>query len=129
MICYKELDINCRTRGCVYEIICKQCKKKIKVKNKYRGQTSRSTYHRTNEHIDNWKKKKDDSPLWKHSVDYHYSEEFPIEMKILSRCFGKPTRRMITEAVMINEMDDEESMNNKNEYGYVKMPKVNVEET
>ena len=45
----------------------------------------------------------------------------------MDRSFGRPTRRMITEVVMIEEMDEAESLNNKKEYGYVKVPKINVE--
>ena len=51
-----------------------------------------------------------------------------MELKILSRCFGKPTKRLITEAVLIDELGENEAMNNKSEYGYVKMPRVNVED-
>ena len=61
-------------------------------------------------------------------MEHHNGGTFPIEMKILSRCFGKPTRRKITEAVLIHEMKEEESMNNKNEYGFVKIPRVSVKE-
>ena len=52
---------------------------------------------------------------------------FPVKMKILDRSFGRPTRRMITEVVRIAEMEETESLNNKKEYGCVRVPKVNVE--
>ena len=45
----------------------------------------------------------------------------------MDRCFGKPTRRMITEVVMIEEMEETESLNNKKEYGYVRVPTINVD--
>ena len=89
---------------------------------------SRCNNERTNEHFDDWEKKKEECPLWKHSIEHHNGGSFPVEMKILSRCFGKPTRRKITEAVMIQEMAEEESMNNKNEYGFVRIPKVSIED-
>ena len=106
---------------------CKECKGKIGVKRKYRGQTGRSTYDRINEHFENWEKKKEDSPLWKHSVEHHGMNTFPVEVKVLKRCFGQPTRRMITEVVMIEDMNDGEALNNKTEYGYVRIPRINVE--
>ena len=40
------------------------------------------------------------------------------------KCFGKPSRRMITEAVTIGEIDEEESMNNKREWTYVALDKI-----
>ena len=126
-ICTKGLGIDCRARGCVYEIACEECKDKAEVKNKYRGQTGRSTYERMNEHFDKWEKKSEESPLWRHSVDHHSMNTFPVKVRILDRCFGKPTQRMITEVVMIEDMDENEAMNNKKEYGCVKIPKVNIE--
>ena len=46
--------------------------------------------------------------------------------KIGAHCFGKLTARMITEAVMIEELPDENSLNSKSEWTYVKLPRVNV---
>ena len=127
-ICQESTNkINCRTRGCVYELLCKQCESHTNVKSQYRGQTSRSLYERFNEHFDNLKKKKEDSPLWKHAQEYHEGGTFPIEVKILKRCNGRPTKRMITEVVLIEDMKDSKSLNNKKEYGYVRIPKVNIE--
>ena len=97
------------------------------MKNKYRGQTGRSTNERVGEHFDKWEKKTEDSVLWRHSVNHHNMTTFPVKVRILERCFGKPTRRMITEVVRIGEMDEKESMNSKKEYGYVEVPKVNIE--
>ena len=128
IICTHEMGINCRARGCVYQLMCKECEDKVNVKNKYRGQTSRSNNERTNEHFEDLKNKKEEAPLWRHSSEYHNGGSFPVEMKILSRCFGKPTRRKITEAVLIQSMEQEKSLKNKNEYGFVQIPKVSVEE-
>ena len=94
----------------------------------YRGQTGRSTNERFGEHFEKWRKKDEDSPLWKHSVEHHDMNPFPVKVRILDRCFGRPTRRMITEVVWIEEMEEGESMNNKKEYGYVREPKVNIEQ-
>ena len=127
VVCTNELGIDCRCRGCVYEISCELCMDKRGVKNKYRGQTGRSTNERFGEHFDKWEKKDEDSPLWRHSVEHHGMSTFPVKARILDRCFGKPTQRMITEVVMIEDMNEEESMNNKTEYGYVRVPKVNIE--
>ena len=107
-------------------MMCAECEKKKGVKSKYRGQTGRSTFERTKEHFTNWENKRDDSPLWKHSVECHNMNIFPVKMRVLDRCFGKPTRRMISEVLLIEDMDEEESLNNKKEYGYVRVPTVSV---
>ena len=74
-------------------------------------------------------KAKREDRVWQHSSEHHKREEFPVELKIMSTCFGKPTRRLINEVVLIEEMGDKEGMNNKAEYGCVRVPKVAIEET
>ena len=91
-----------------------------------RGQTGRSSYERTKEHIEKWEAKADDSYLHKHAVQYHNGGTFNIDVKIMAQCYGKPTTRMITEAVMIEELPDEHSLNSKAEWTYVKLPRVGV---
>ena len=117
-ICAKVLPVNCRERGVVYELICTRCARK------YRGQTSNSIYQRTCEHVDDWRREDLSCPLYRHQELFHQNEDFDFEVKILSKCFGKPTRRMITEAVMIEELREEETMNNKNEWTYVALNKI-----
>ena len=45
-------------------------------------------------------------------------------MRIMAKCFGKPTRRMITEAVVIDEVDEDRAMNSKSEWGYGRVQRV-----
>ena len=92
----------------------------------YRGQTGRSVYERTKEHIEKWEAQAEDSYLQKHALQYHNGGTFNIDVKILAQCYGKPTARMITEAVMIEELPDENSLNAKSEWTYVKLPRVAV---
>ena len=122
--CNNDIHINCRTRGCVYQIECVECE--MVVSKQYRGQTGRSEYERTKEHIRKWEAKAEDSYLHKHAVEYHNGGTYNINIKILAQCYGKPTTRMITEAVMIDELPDENSMNSKSECTYVKLPRVAV---
>ena len=122
--CNHGIQINCRTRGCVYEIGCVECQ--LVIEKQYRGQTGRSEYERTKEHIEKWEAKADDSYLHKHAVQYHNGESFNIDIKILAQCYGKPTTRMITEAVMIEELPEENSLNSKSEWTYVRLPRVGI---
>ena len=56
----------------------------------------------------------------------HDGQEFQLNIKIISRCFGKPTTRLITEAVLINELGDDETLNSRKEWSYVKLPRATI---
>ena len=91
-----------------------------------RGQTGRSTYERMKEHFSKWESKDDDSILHKHAMEHHSGEVFEVDVKLLTRAFGKPSTRMIAEAVEIEELPDENSLNSKLEWTFVKLPRVDV---
>ena len=120
ILCRLGANIDCRTRGCVYEMMCEECTRK------YRGQTGRSIYHRSNEHFKDWEDQKDDSVLFQHSNKFHNGQRFTVKMSIKSKCFGEPTTRMITEAVLIDELSDSQTMNSKSEWNYVKLPRAAI---
>ena len=111
---------DCRSRGCVYQLMCKEDWKK------YRGQTGRSAHERTNEEMDDWTSMKEMSPLWKHSVECHGGRRFDLDVKVMNRSFGKASRRMIAESVLIEQLKDGETMNSKQEWTYHKLNKVHV---
>ena len=52
--------------------------------------------------------------------------EFKVGVKMLKNCFGDPTTRRITEAVLIDELTAEETMNAKNEWTYIKLNKITM---
>ena len=108
----------CRNRGCAYQIRCKEDNKK------YRGQTGRSVYERTKEEMVAWEKQDEKSPLWKHSIGCHGGRKFDIDITTMARFFGKPSRRLISEAVLIEELASDETMNSKLEWSYAKLNKV-----
>ena len=118
IVCESNKDIDCRTRGCVYELKCKQHV------HRYDGQTGRSIYERTKEEAKEWEKKSDKSPLRKHSLLFHEGKKFELDVKVRSKCFGKPARRMITESVLIEDLKEGETMNNRKEWSYVRLKKI-----
>ena len=120
VLCRLNMNIDCRTRGCVYQMQCRKCQRK------YRGQTSRSIYERENEHFLDLLNEKEGSVLFEHFKQYHNGEQCEIEVSIIKRCFGEPTTRLITEAVLINELTDNDTMNAKSEWNYVKLPRVAI---
>ena len=120
-ICRRGCGVDCRMRGCVYEIICKEegCGRM------YRGQTGRSAYTRTGEHVADWRRGDVKCPLYRHSTIYHQGQEFEFGMKILARCYGKPSRRRISEAVHIDKLNYTQTMNNKREWTFINLNKAN----
>ena len=122
MVCIMGEPGECRIRGCVYQLVCKSCRRK------YRGQTGRSVHERFGEEVKDWLDEDDGSPLWQHCEQYHEGQfmNMDVEIKVIKHCFGKPSRRMISEAVMIEQLKDNETMNNKREWTYTRLNKVNV---
>ena len=124
MMCKLKCKTSCRIRGIVYELVCTDCNKIL-----YRGQSSRSGYERINEHFDDWEDRKANnntkkSVLWEHSNIHHRNNEYNITITIISKNFGDPTKRLITESIRIDELDDEELLNSKKEWSYVRLPNV-----
>ena len=119
-ICQLESGVNCRARGCIYEMQCKECERR------YRGQTGNSADERITQHFKDWERKESTCPLYRHSQLYHQGNKFPVSVKILKNCFGDPTTRRITEAVLIDELSSEETMNGKSEWSYMKLNKLSV---
>ena len=120
IICERDMGVDCRTRGCVYELRCEECRRK------YRGQTGNSIGERTKEHFDDWKRGETSSPLHRHAELYHGGRTFPVSVKIIERSFGDATRRKIAEAVHIDELSTNETMNGKAEWTYVKLNKLST---
>ena len=116
LICAEGSKNDCRVRGVVYELWCKECLRK------YRGQTGRSAYVRIREHMDEGGA--DDKPVKRHRELFHGGREVEVGCKVLYECYGKPSRRMISESVMIDALREDETMNSRREWSYAKLNKV-----
>ena len=84
--CNRDIHINCRTRGVVYEIECKRCKETVT--KQYTGQTGRSVYERMREHFHEWEIASEDSYLQKHSTEYHNGDNYDVDVRILTQCLS-----------------------------------------
>ena len=117
IICREGMDVDCRKRGVVYEIQCMEdgCERK------YVGQTGRSLYERMKEHnVYNEKDKENENkPVARHSYEEHQGRKIKIGVKILGNMYGRPTKRMIAEAVYIDDLMMSESMNEKRGWSHV----------
>ena len=63
VICVDGSKVDCRVRGVVYELWCKECRRK------YRGQTGRSVYGRVKEQVSDGGP--DEKPLKRHRELFH----------------------------------------------------------
>ena len=78
------------------------------------------------EHFELYEKKDEKLIIWKHAAKQHEDEKFPMKIKVNCQCFGQPSRRLVTEAVMINKMDVRESMNRKEEWNSMRIPRIDI---
>ena len=78
------------------------------------------------EHFDRWENESEDSVLHRHGNQCHDGGTFEVGVKVLASCYGKPTNRLITEAVTIEDIPEENSMNERSEWNYVRIPHIAV---
>ena len=103
------------------------CKETIDTPYKaYKGQTGRTRYHKPQEHFKNWEEKAEDTVLHKHSLQCHNGDDFEVNVRILASWYRKPTTRLITEAIYIEEMSEETSMSQKSKWNYIRLPHVSI---
>ena len=91
--------------------MCKQLEKDAE----YDGETTRMAKTRVEEHVDNLKKKKEDSPLWEHAQIHHQGTIPEFEYKITGSYLKNPLQRQLMEAVQIDRSVDIR-MNSKAEW-------------
>ena len=123
VLCGCNSEIDCRERDCVYSIKCFDCEEEG-VLQEYRGQSGRVIGERIDEQFKYWERKEKNNPLTKHSVKAHDGRKFEVDIGVKAKCYGKPSRRLITEAVMIEGLGDMETMNSKSEWAYVNLKKL-----
>ena len=92
----------------------------------YEGQTGKNGYSRGNEHLFDYERKNKNSVLWKHCQLKHENVEQNFSMDIIDRCRGDPTKRQILEAVHINNKDALTSMNDRSEWNFVNIPRIQI---
>ena len=114
--CYGSGKGRCDQSGITYEVCCKGCGEK------YIGQTARTMYTRGREHVSSLAGRR--GPLWQHCVDKHESAVQEFEFNKRGSYGFDSMMRQISEAVMIE--NEKPSMNHKEEWNYVHLPRVDV---
>jgi len=109
----------CRKEGVTYEIVCKACKEK------YIGESGRSAWARVNEHIYDYKMKRESSVLWRHCKERHESEKQEFVYQVREVFGSDATMRQVSEAIDIRR--EGSSMNGKGEWNHTSLPRLVVD--
>ena len=64
--------------------------------------------------------------MWKHCVKKHHGQQQEFEMQVVDQVKNDATKRLILEAVRINEVPEERRINDKEEWIIGKIPCVRV---
>ena len=121
LVCSGEKPGGCRENGVTYKINCKgNCEFE------YTGQTGQNGFTRGSDHLDDYRLKKTESPLWKHCMNCHGGELQTFEMTIIDRCRGDATKRQILESLRIQRVPVDRSMNSRAEWNTARIPRVEI---
>ena len=131
-----ERRIDCRKRNILYESECTICKKtkdegdreRIKSgRGVYVGESSRSIYERSKEHVAGRVIQDEDNHQIKHWLSSHEDLLAPPEFKFtIIKTFQDPLTRQLSEAVRI-ERRGEEILNSKSEFSRCRVPRLRVD--
>ena len=109
----------CRKEGVTYEIMCKACKEK------YIGESGRSAWARVNEHVYEYRMKKESSVLWRHCKEKHERKEQEFTYQVKNVYGVDATLRQVAEAIDIRR--EGSGMNGKGEWNHTSQPRLVVD--
>ena len=133
-----ERRIDCRKRNIMYEsecVLCAESKSSQKDgkpdmkdgKGVYVGESSRSIYERSKEHVADRENLAEESHQVKHWLSSHEELLTPPKFKFkLIQCFKDPLTRQLSEAVRI-ELRGSDILNSKSEYSRCRVPRLTVD--
>ena len=113
---------NCNAESVTYKIDCSgvSCERGV-----YKGETAYNAYTRGGEHLARLAARDmSNSPLWRHCVEQHGGEEQTFLMSVTSTFRNDAMLRQITEAVQVNNMDENLRMNDRAEWNMTRIPRT-----
>ena len=113
---------DCEKNSVTYKITCLTCLQ-VGRKTTYEGETGRNAFTRGQEHQEGLRQKSEKSPLWKHCVNEHSSQEADFSMQVIrfhNSCLG----RQVHEAVRITRTEAEIILNSKSEFHQAPLVRV-----
>ena len=137
-----EKKEDCFRRNILYESRCGRCEDRradngpdrkkrrrgedMEEQNIYVGETSRSLYERTKEHIKDGEDKKEESHIAKHWEHHHQGEDMPEFRFRIVRTFRDSLSRQVAESIRI-DLRGEGVLNSKTVYSRNHLPRVVIE--
>ena len=119
------LDSKCSKRNVLYESECLSCLKEGKSAI-YIGESSRSAYERSSEHLDGYKSRNTDNHMWRHAQSEHEGN-MNLEWKFtVIRVFQKALARQLNEAVRVKLKGEDNVLNEKGVYNRCAVPELAV---
>ena len=116
---------DCCKKGVVYEIICQTCEKQG-IKSSYYGETARTAWERSLEHLALWENHPEASAIEDHQREVHDGlPKIEIGMKVVAKFF-KPLERQTKEGQMVNDFKGHHIFNRKGEWGENVPPKFGL---
>ena len=108
--------VQCKTNNVSYMATCKTCESEGKTK-VYYGETSCNIHVRSKEHYKDCANNKKVSWMRKHMMESHNNDinKCDFSWKVIGK-FKKPMLRQLSEAIHINNTDNNKLLNLKNEY-------------
>ena len=117
----------CAKENILYKLTCLECKEN-ETTAEYIGESSRSLFLRTNEHLAGARRKESKNPIYNHGQMMHSSlQEAPRFTVELLRTFQTPLARMIAESVTIDQSEADIIINSKSEWGSSRIPRLVIE--
>ena len=122
---------DCRRRNITYVTTCVSCIQKLKEDKtarepaRYVGESCRSAYERGKEHLEGYLHGREESHMAKHRILEHPGEEVTFKMKVLAK-HKSAFERQVTEAVLIEVMDDGRLLNSKGGFNRCVLPRLQV---
>ena len=107
----------------MYESVCMECVEDGVPKARYVGESARSANERFNEHIDDAKKARKDSHIYKHWVNHHGGRETQFQFEVVG-FFNTPLERQVTEAVRIIRTGADKILNSKAVFSRSRIPRI-----
>ena len=119
---------SCRKLNLVYSITCKDCMSKG-IKAQYIGESHRTWWDRSSEHINALKTKNEKNALVKHWLEYHGDQQSPPDFQsgVITTC-RSALERQIKEAIHIQTSKLDILLNSKGEWGLNMIPQLKITE-
>ena len=125
VICLDEKQRGtCKVRSVTYQTSCQTCTGQGR-EAVYIGESSRSVYERSLEHLEDYKKQREESHMYTHAIEAHSMDEKPLfNIKVLKN-HRSALYRQVHEAVLIAKHHPI-TLNSKIEYNRCLLPRLTV---